>query len=63
MAVNFAMSEKNAKKVVISFELYFLDEGKKWQKVGAESDVFASNFTLEALEDIKSNDCVSFELE
>ena len=61
--LNFAMSDKNARKVVISFELYYQDEKKEWQKVGAESDMFATNFTLEALEEIKSNGKVSFEVD
>lgn len=61
--LNFAMSDKVSHKVVISFELYYLDENGKWQKVGAESDMFASNFTLEALEEIKSHGTVSFEVD
>lgn len=61
--LNFTMSTKSPDKVVISFELYYQDEGKKWQKVGAESDMYASNFTLEALEDIEAKGIVSYEVE
>lgn len=61
--LNFRMSDKSSHKVVISFELYYQDEDKKWRKVGAESDMFASNFTLEALGDIKSQGTVSFEVD
>jgi hypothetical protein len=61
--LNFAMSKASTDKVVISFELYYQDENKKWQKVGAESDMYASNFTLEALDDIESKGTVSFEVE
>lgn len=61
--LNFAIFDKNVHKVVISFELYYQDENKEWQKVGAESDMYASNFTLEALEEIKSQGKVSFEVD
>lgn len=61
--LNFTMSEKVSHKVVISFELYFQDEKDNWQKVGAESDMYASNFTLEALEEIKSQGTVSYEVD
>lgn len=60
--LNFKMSDKSSHKVVISFELYYQDEGKKWRKVGAESDMYASNFSLEAIEEIKSQGTVSFEV-
>ncbi len=58
--LNFTMSKKVSHKVVVSFELYYQDEN--WQKVGAESDMYASNFTLEALEEIESQGIVSFEV-
>jgi hypothetical protein len=60
--LNFQMSSKNDDKVVISYELYFQDMQENWQKAGAESDVFASNFTLEALDDIKTNGIISYEV-
>ena len=61
--LKFTMSRKRADKVVISFELYFLDSNNEWQKIGADSDLFASCFTLEALDEIKSKGEVSFEVE
>ncbi|MBD5504058.1 MAG: hypothetical protein HDR09_10045 [Lachnospiraceae bacterium] len=61
--LNFTMSEKVSHKAVISIELYFQDENGNWQKVGAESDMYASNFTMEALEEIKSQGIVSFEVD
>lgn len=61
--LNFAMSNKSSHKVTVSFELYYQDENKKWNKVSAESDMYDSDFTLEALEDIKSKDCISYEVE
>lgn len=61
--LNFRMSDKSSHKVVISFELYYQDGDKKWRKVGAESDMYASNFTREALGDIKSQGTVSFEVD
>lgn len=60
--LNFAMSEKSSRKVVISFELYYQDENQQWQKVYAESDAYSSGFTLEALDEIKSKGTVSFEV-
>ena len=61
--LKFAISRKRADKVVISFELYFQDSNNEWQKIGADSDLFASCFTLEALDEIKSKGEVSFEVE
>lgn len=61
--LNFQLSETTSDKVVISYELYYQDSDKNWQKVSAESDMYASNFTLEALEDIKTNGKVSYEVE
>ena len=61
--LKFAMSAKNPQKIVISFELYFLDENGEWQKVGADSDMHVSIFTHEALEEIRSKCEVSFEVE
>ncbi|MDR1578781.1 MAG: hypothetical protein LBS35_00355 [Synergistaceae bacterium] len=61
--LNFAMSEKRNNKVVISFELYFQDANNEYQKVAADSDLYASNFTHEALDEIKASGGVSFEVE
>jgi hypothetical protein len=61
--LKFAMSQKKENKAVISFELYFQDKNNEWHKIGAESDLYASNFTLEALDEIKSAGGVSFEVE
>lgn len=61
--LNFQLSETISDKVVIFYELYYQDSDKNWQKVSAESDMYASNFTLEALEDIKTNGKVSYEVE
>lgn len=61
--VHFSMSPKKAKKVVVSFDLYYQDKDEKWKKISASSDMYASIYTDEALEDIKSNGTVSFEVE
>ena len=61
--LDFAMSKKNNKKVVISFELYFLDEDKQWEKMTAESDVYATTFTADALEELRSKDKIRFEVQ
>ncbi|MCL1988517.1 MAG: hypothetical protein FWG64_11205 [Firmicutes bacterium] len=61
--LHFEMSPQTASKVVISFELYYLESGQQWHKVGAESDLYASNFTNEALLEIRSHSVVTFEVE
>lgn len=61
--LHFALSTKSKHKVVISFELYYHDENAQWKKVSAQSDLYASNFTLEALADMESQGVVSFEVE
>jgi hypothetical protein len=61
--LKFAFAPKNPGKVVISFELYFRDEGGQWQKIAADSDMYASNFTFEALDEIKEKTEVVFEVE
>ncbi len=61
--LNFAMSPKDFNKVTISYELYYQDENDGWQRVTADSDMQASNFTIEALESIEENGKISFEVE
>lgn len=61
--IHFTMSPNNPKKVVISIELYCQDENEQWQRVTAASDMFASNYTKEALADIRSNGKISYEAE
>ena len=55
------ISDKNNKRVIISFQLYFLDENNEWKKVEASSDILASNFTPDALEELKSKGKCEFE--
>lgn len=52
-----------ADAVTISFQLYFLDELDKWQLASAESNVPASKFTLEALDELNSKGEIVFEVE
>lgn len=60
--INFSMSRSNSEKVVISIELYYIDNKKHWKKTCAESDMFASNYTFEALDEIRSNGVISYEV-
>lgn len=60
--LNFTMPDISSRKVVIAFELYYLDTSKKWHKVGGSSNVYTSNFTPEALNEIQSKQIVSFEV-
>ncbi len=59
----FQISASNHENVIISFQLYYLDENKAWKKVEASSDVLASTFKPEALEDMKSNGKIEFDVE
>lgn len=59
----FQISESNHENVIISFQLYYLDENKAWKKVEASSVVLASTFKPEALEDIKANRKIEFDVE
>lgn len=61
--LKFAMSGEVSNNVIISFELFFQDENREWHKIGADSEVSASNFTIESLEEIQSTNEVSFEVE
>lgn len=49
--------------VIISFQLYFLDEMNKWQMASAESSVPASKFTTEALNELGSLGEIVFDVE
>lgn len=49
--------------VMISFQLYFLDESGKWQMASAASDVPASKFTFEALDELRTKGEIVFEVE
>lgn len=59
----FQYSDINLKYVTISFHLYFLDENNEWKKAEAGSDILASNFTSEALEELKDKSKVEFDVE
>lgn len=59
----FQISDKNSQHVKISFHLYFLDENNEWKKTEAESDILASHFTSEALEELKEKGKVEFDVE
>lgn len=61
--LKFCMSKNGIKYISVSFQLYFQDELEKWQKAEAGSDVPASKFTLDALEELKTKGEVVFEVE
>lgn len=58
----FQISDMNKKNVIISFQLYFLDEDNEVKKVEATSDVLSDNFTPEALEELKSQGKIEFDV-
>ena len=59
----FQISDKNSKYVIISFQLYFLNENSEWKKAEASSDILACNFTSESLEELKTKGKVEFDVE
>lgn len=61
--LNFALSENALDAVAVSFQLYFQDELKKWQKVEADNDIPACKFTPEALDELKTKGKIIFEVE
>jgi hypothetical protein len=60
--LKFYVSKNDANKIVIAYELYFVDSGKQWIKKEAQSDVYASNFTQDALAEIEKSHIVKFEV-
>lgn len=56
----FEISHNNPKNVIISFQLYFLDDTNEWKKVEGHSDVKISNFTDDAIEEMKTKGNVKF---
>lgn len=61
--LKFSFSDKQYQKNWISYELYFIDDEKNWKKVAAKSDVYASVFTQESLDEIFSKGEFSYEVE
>lgn len=62
--LKFAYSALSAEETVtISFQLYFLDELGKWQMASAGSDVPASKFTFEALDELRAEGKITFDVE
>lgn len=61
--LKFAMSAAAAEAVTLSFQLYFLDELGKWQMADAASDIPASKFTFDALDELASKGEIVYEVE
>ena len=61
--LKFAMSSINENSVTVSFELYFIDTNKKWHKAEASSNLPASKFKSDALQEIQSKGEISFDVE
>ena len=61
--LHFEISHNNPQNVIISFKLYFLDDFDEWKKVEGHSDVLISNFTDEAIEEMKTKGNVEFGVE
>lgn len=62
--LKFAYSPLSTEEAVtISFQLYFLDELGKWQMASAESNVPASKFTFEDLDELRTEGEIIFDVE
>ncbi len=61
--LKFAFSERNPQKIDVSFELYFLDSANEWQKKVATSDVYASVFTDDSLEELRVAGMIEYSIE
>lgn len=61
--MKFTITENKIVMVTVSFQLYFLDELEKWQMAEADSDIPASSFTIEALDELKTKREIIFEVE
>jgi len=61
--LKFTLSENAPNAVTVSFQLYFQDELGKWRKAEAASDVPANKFTEDALEIMKENGEIVYEVE
>lgn len=61
--LKFALAAEDAEAVIISFQLYFLDEMNKWQLASAESMVPSVKFTEEDLYELWKSKEVVFEVE
>lgn len=61
--LKFALTAEDAESVTISFQLYFLDEMKKWQLASAASQVPSTKFTNDDLYELWTNHEVVFEVE
>lgn len=59
----FEISRKNPKKVNISFQLYFQDSSDEWKRVDGCSDVMTSNFTDDAIDEMRSKGRIEFGVE
>lgn len=61
--LKFTMSAVTTEEVIISFQLYFLDELGKWQMADAASSVPASKFTFDAIDELTSKGEIVYEVE
>lgn len=61
--LSFTFSDSSKKKVIIAYEVYFVDDQQNWTKQNARSETYADNFTQDALEEISSKGTVKFDVE
>lgn len=61
--MKFALSENVPEMVTVSFQLYFMDQFDKWKKAEADTDIPASKFSETALDNLKSDKEIIYEVE
>lgn len=61
--LKYSLSASASNMVTVSFQLYFQDEVNKWRKAEAESDVPATKFTLDVLDELEENGEIIFDVE
>lgn len=61
--MKFAVNANDSGKIKASFQLYFLDEAEQWQLAEADTDLPASKFTADALEELYSKKEIVYEVE
>lgn len=61
--MKFALSENVSEMVTVSFQLYFMDQFDKWKKAEADTDIPATKFLETALDNLRADKEIIYEVE
>lgn len=61
--MKFALSENVSEMVTVSFQLYFMDQFDKWKKAEADTDIPATKFSETALDNLRADKEIIYEVE